>query len=67
MDVLVNLNGLFVFGRGNLCRLMPTLAKAEAGKRVTKLWVMESRMQIPHGMPSLVGEETDVHFVKINS
>lgn len=47
--------------------LMPAVAKAKAGKKVAELWVVESRMQPPRGMPSLVLEKTDIHTAKTDS
>lgn len=46
--------------------LMLTLAKTKDRKKVAKLWVIESRMQAPSGMPSLVLEKTNVHAAIID-
>lgn len=60
----VNLKVLLVFKGESL--LMLTLAKTKDRKKVAKLWVIESRMQAPSGMPSLVLEKTNVHAAIID-
>lgn len=66
VEILVILNVCLVF-RGGDSLLMPAVAKAKAGKKVAELWVVESRMQPPRGMPSLVLEKTDIHTAKTDS
>lgn len=44
-----------------------TVAKAKARKQMAKFWVIESRMQAPGGMLSLVLEKMNVHTTMIDS
>lgn len=45
---------------------MPTLAKTKDRKKVAKLWVIDSRLQAPSRMPSLILEKAKVHAAIID-